>query len=153
MAARRGLGPLLLTLLLFNLWACSSSAEPESIVLHTEHPLYEHFLELYGEYPPLLTAVGDINDDNDTDLIILYQESKGVNRMVAFWQQEGEVYHSDPSPSPVENYQIEWRDIDGKPPTEMVLSGAKGIHVGYAIYRWEEGVFYSLFGEGMEQCC
>jgi len=118
-----------------------------------EHVLYEHFLAAYSDKKPLLTGVNDINNDGLEDLIVIYQDTPTTNKMIAIWQEDGKVVISEPTPAPVENYRIEWRDIDDQDPIELIVSGSKGVNVGYAIYRWENHKFINLFGEGMEDCC
>lgn len=121
--------------------------------IDTEHVLYQHFLDCYGDKKPLLTGVNDINNDGLEDLIVIYQDTPTTNKMIAIWQEDGKVVISEPTPAPVENYRIEWRDIDDQDPIELIVSGSKGVNVGYAIYRWENHKFINLFGEGMEDCC
>lgn len=148
-------------LLLFVLTGCSAGVleednihgEEEPAVIATDHVLYEHFLAAYGEKTPLLTGVNDINNDGQEDLIVIYKDTADTNKMIAIWEEKGKVVISEPTPAPVENYRIEWRDIDNKAPIELVVSGSKGVNIGYAIYRWENGDFINLFGEGMEDCC
>ena len=130
------------------------SREEETIIsIDTQHVLYEHFLAAYGDRKPLLAEVNDINNDGLEDLIVIYQDTATTNKMIALWEEGGEVIISEPTPAPVENYRIEWRDIDDKEPIELIVSGSKGVNVGYAIYRWENGKFVNLFGDGMEDCC
>ncbi|NLW91712.1 MAG: hypothetical protein GXY34_08945 [Syntrophomonadaceae bacterium] len=148
-------------LLFLFLTGCSGGApkeatapgEEEPVAMATDHRLYKHFLAAYGEKTPLLTGVNDINDDGQEDLIVIYQDTPDTNKMIAIWEQNGEMIVSKPTPAPVENYRIEWRDIDNKAPIELVVSGSKGVNIGYAIYRWENGNLINLFGEGMEKCC
>lgn len=150
----------ILILLLF-LTGCSGGVPEEvtapgeegSAAIATDHRLYKHFLAAHGEKTPLLTGVNDINNDGREDLIVIYQDTPGTNKMIAIWEVNGEVTVSEPTPAPVENYRIEWRDIDKKAPIELVVSGSKGVNFGYAIYRWENGNFVNLFGEGMDNCC
>lgn len=157
---RRKIGVLVLLLIFFNLVGCNGggpeeeiSGEDDTAVIAKDHVLYEHFSAAYGEKTPLLTGVNDINNDGREDLIIIYKDTATTNKMIAIWEENGEVVISEPTPAPVENYRIEWRDIDNKPPIELVVSGSKGVNIGYAIYRWENGEFVNLFGEGMEDCC
>jgi len=119
----------------------------------TEHVLYQHYLASYGDKKPLLTGANDINNDGLGDLIVIYHDTPTTNKMIAIWQEDGKVVISEPTPAPVENYRIEWRDIDDQDPIELIVSGSKGVNVGYAIYRWENHEFINLFGEGMEDCC
>ena len=152
---------LLVWLLMFCLTGCSGAMQQEealpqqeeSAIIDTDHVLYKHFSASYEDKTPLLTGVNDINNDGREDLIVIYQDTADTNKMVAIWEEEGNVITSEPTPAPQENYRLEWRDIDKKPPTELVVSGSKGVNVGYAIYRWENGDFLNLFGDGMEDCC
>ncbi|HQA06762.1 MAG: hypothetical protein GXX02_04220 [Syntrophomonadaceae bacterium] len=148
-------------LFLFFLSGCSGGVPEEAAIpgqekpaaMETDHSLYKHFIAVYGEKKPLLTGVNDINDDGREDLIVIYQDTAETNKMIAIWEEKGEVIFSEPTPAPVENYRIEWRDIDNKAPVELIVSGSKGVNIGYAIYRWENGDFVNIFGEGMENCC
>ena len=145
----------LVLLCLLCIAGCGGEGQKERTVnnIDTKHVLYEHFLAAYGDKKPLLTGVNDINNDGLEDLIVIYQDTPTTNKMIAIWQEDGKVVISEPTPAPVENYRIEWRDIDDKDPIELIVSGSKGVNVGYAIYRWENHEFINLFGEGMEDCC
>lgn len=153
MLSKKGWAWVLLVLL--GITGCSGKGQIKetSQTIDTKHVLYEHFLAAYGDKKPLLTGVNDINNDGREDLIVIYQDTSVTNKMVAIWEEEGKVAISEPTPAPVENCRLEWRDIDDKVPIELIISGSKGVNVGYAIYRWENGSFVDLFGEGMENCC
>ena len=145
----------LVLLCLLCIAGCGGEGQKEGTVnsADTKHVLYQHFLASYGDKKPLLTGVNDINNDGLEDLIVIYQDTPTTNKMIAIWQEDGKVVISEPTPAPVENYRIEWRDIDDQDPIELIVSGSKGVNVGYAIYRWENHEFINLFGEGMEDCC
>lgn len=153
MFRKKSLAWLLLALLCIT--GCSGKAQKGATVptIDTEHVLYKHFLAAYGEKKPLITGANDINNDGREDLIVIYQDTSVTNKMIAIWEEDGIVAISEPTPAPVENCRIEWRDIDDRDPVELIISGSKGVNVGYAIYRWEKGKFVNLFGEGMEGCC
>ncbi len=158
MLGKNSLALLLLTLFLLNLFCltgCSGERRSEEtlITIDTEHVLYAHFLAAYGDKKPLLTEVNDLNNDGREDLIVIYQDTPVTNKMIAIWEEEGRTLISEPTPAPVDNYRLEWRDIDDKPPVELIVSGSKGVNVSYAIYRWQKGEFFNLFAEGMEGCC
>lgn len=141
--------------LLFCLAGCSSASPKQGTVAaaDTGHRLFEHFSAAYGDKEPLLTGVNDINHDGREDLIVIFRDTSVTNKMIAIWEEDGRAAISEPTPAPLENCRLEWRDIDDKAPVELVVSGAKGVNVGYAIYRWENGQFLNLFGDGMEGCC
>ena len=146
---------LVLLVVLLCITGCSGKGQPAETVqkVDTQHVLYKHFLAAYKDKKPLLTGANDINNDGREDLIVIYQDTSVTNKMIAIWEEDEKVAMSEPTPAPVDNCRIEWRDIDDKDPIELVISGSKGVNVGYAIYRWEQGKFVSLFGEGMEGCC
>ncbi|MGI5921137.1 MAG: Cys-Cys-COOH (seleno)protein SaoC [Syntrophomonadaceae bacterium] len=134
----------------------TEKTDPTQEVIPTvdkHHVLYKYFQTAYGDKKPILTGVNDINDDGREDLIVIYRDTSKTNKMIAIWEENGEVVMSDPTPAPVEKCRIEWRDIDNKAPIELIIAGSKGVNFGYAIYRWENGNFVNLFGEGMEDCC
>lgn len=159
MLRKHSLALLLLSLFLFTLlclMGCSGGerqGEETLITIDTEHELYVHFLAACGDKKPLLTGVNDLNNDGREDLIVIYQDTLVTNKMIAIWEEGGRTVISEPTPAPVENCRLEWRDIDDKAPIELIISGSKGVNVGYAIYRWQEGEFVNLFAEGMEECC
>jgi len=153
MLSKKGWAWVLLVLLCITGCSGKGQIKETNKIIDTEHVLYEHFLAAYGDKKPLLTGVNDINNDGREDLIVIYQDTSVTNKMVAIWEEEGKVAISEPTPAPVENCRLEWRNIDDKAPIELIISGSKGVNVGYAIYRWENGSFVDLFGEGMENCC
>ena len=103
----------------------------------------------------LLTFLeGDFSGDNIDDLIIIYRESEYSNKLVGIYKDSnGKILMTDPIPAPIENYIIKFYNIDEKVPNEILVSGQKGAHIGFAVYRLENGVFISLFENGMENCC
>ncbi|MEN6326448.1 MAG: Cys-Cys-COOH (seleno)protein SaoC [Syntrophomonas sp.] len=146
---------ILLLLVLLCIIGCGGKDRKEENVktIETSHKLFEYYLNAYKDKQTLLTGVNDINNDGEEDLIVIYKDSADANKMIAIWEEAGKVVISEPAPAPAENYRIEWRDIDDKAPVELIISGSKGVNVGYAIYRLEKGKFVNLFGEGMEDCC
>ena len=60
---------------------------------------------------------------------------------------------TEPVRAPVSNQQIQFKDIDEQPPTELIISGMKGSNVGYGIFRIEKGQVIDVFGSNMDLCC
>ena len=145
----------LLLVLMLGIVGCGSEDQKEekNITIDKEHELYKYFTDAYEGKKPLLTGVNDINNDGREDLIVIYQDTSAANKMIAIWEEEGTIAISEPAPAPVENCRLEWKDIDDRDPIELIVSGSKGVNVGYAIYRWENGDFVNVFGESMEDCC
>ena len=73
--------------------------------------------------------------------------------MVAVYSDGGSFRISAPVRAPLENCRLQWRDIDEVPPVELLVSGQKGIYIGYAVFRFVDGEWISLFGDGMDGCC
>ena len=36
---------------------------------------------------------------------------------------------------------------------KLLVSGQKGIYIGYAVFRFVDREWISLFGDGMDGCC
>ncbi len=153
MLSKKSLAFFLLVLLCITGCSGRSQNKGTSVTIDTGHPLYKHFLAAYEDKKPLLTGASDINNDGREDLIVIYQDTSVTNKMIAIWEEEGRLAISEPTPAPIENCRMEWRNIDDKAPIELIISGSKGVNMGYAIYRWENGKFVNLFGESMEDCC
>lgn len=116
-------------------------------------PLAAVFRENLPDREILLTTLGDCNADGIEDLVVVYRENEDQNHMVAVYSAEGTFRISPPVRAPLENCRLQWRDIDEVPPVELLVSGQKGIHIGYAVFRFVDGEWISLFGDGMEDCC
>ncbi|MCE5336149.1 MAG: hypothetical protein LLG06_16320 [Desulfobacteraceae bacterium] len=98
-------------------------------------------------------AVQDLNNDGREDLIMIYRISPEKNMMRVILDLEGGFSETNEVPAPHSNQVISFRDIDRKPPMEIVVQGTRGTKFGYAIFRVEGTELTDLFGEGMEGCC
>lgn len=122
---------------------------PEDVLAH---PLFTHFQAAY-DAPELVTGIaGDCNGDGVEDLTVVFRHGEG-NHLVTVYSGEEGFRLSEEISAPVEDCLLTWRDIDEVPPVELLVSGRKGIHIGYAIYRFEAGAWTALFGDGMGECC
>ena len=119
----------------------------------TCHPLIAVFRESLPDREILLTTLGDCNADGIEDLVVVYREDRDKNHMVAVYSDGGSFRISAPVRAPLENCRLQWRDIDEVPPVELLVSGQKGIYIGYAVFRFVDGEWISLFGDGMDGCC
>lgn len=119
----------------------------------TSHPLVAVFRESLPDREILLTTLGDCNADGIEDLVVVYREDRDKNHMVAVYSDGGSFSISAPVRAPLENCRLQWRDIDEVPPVELLVSGQKGIYIGYAVFRFVDGEWISLFGDGMDGCC
>ena len=119
----------------------------------TCHPLIAVFRESLPDREILLTTLGDCNADGIEDLVVVYREDRDKNHMVAVYSDGGSFRISAPVRAPLENCRLQWRDIDEVPPVELLVSGQKGIYIGYAVFRFVDGEWISLFGDGMDKCC
>ena len=132
--------------------AAPGGAEDVSLPV-TSHPLVAVFRESLPDREILLTTLGDCNADGIEDLVVVYREDRDKNHMVAVYSDGGSFSISAPVRAPLENCRLQWRDIDEVPPVELLVSGQKGIYIGYAVFRFVDGEWISLFGDGMDGCC
>lgn len=116
--------------------------------------LYKEYINKYNDKKILTFLEGDFSGDNISDLIIIYRESNNSNKLIGIYTDEkGKILITNPIPAPIENYIIKFYNIDEIEPCEFLVSGQKGVNIGFAVYRLENGEFISLFESGMERCC
>ncbi|WP_051677063.1 Cys-Cys-COOH (seleno)protein SaoC [Maridesulfovibrio frigidus] len=116
--------------------------------------IYDVFFQKNPKCTPILATEGDVNDDGDADLVLLYVGVDCNNWMcVLLRDKDGGYTASKTHKAPVSNQSVIFRNIDGKPPLEFIVQGMKGAKSGFAIYRMENGELMDVFGEGMEDCC
>lgn len=116
--------------------------------------LYKEYMNKYNDKEILTFLEGDFSGDNISDLIIIYRESNNSNKLIGIYTDEkGKILITNPIPAPIENYIIKFYNIDEIEPCEFLVSGQKGVNIGFAVYRLENGEFISLFESGMERCC
>ena len=146
---------ILCTLFIFILISCNNSTENiKSADGINNNDLYQVYINKYADKELLTFLEGDFSGDNIDDLIIIYRESEYSNKLVGIYKDSnGKILMTDPIPAPIENYIIKFYNIDEKVPNEILVSGQKGAHIGFAVYRLENGEFISLFENGMANCC
>lgn len=98
-------------------------------------------------------AMRDLNDDGREDLLVIYRVDAEKNMMRVVLDLGGGFGETNEVPAPHSNQVISFRDIDGKPPVEIVVQGTKGVKFGYAVFRVEGTELTDLFGDGMDGCC
>lgn len=136
-------------------------------------PGYEAWKLQHPEATVICWGQGDLNADGQSETVLIYavpageygneeprnkevKPDSGVDAkrwMTVIMAQGGGYIYTDPERAPVSNQKIEFRDIDEKAPTELIISGSKGTDVGYAVYRLTGDDLKNLFGEGMDKCC
>ena len=114
--------------------------------------LLAYFEEAYPDKEIILLFEGDCNADGITDLVIVYKENENANHKVTVYSHDGGFKLSSPIPAPFEDVALRWKDIDERPPVELIVSGRRGIHFGIGVFRFVDGEWADLFG-GMEMCC
>ena len=117
--------------------------------------LYKSYMKEYSEKELLTFLLFYFSGDDKDDLIIIYRESKYSNKLIGIYKDynSGKILMTSPIPAPIESYTMKFYNIDEKVPNEILVSGKKGAHIGFAVYRLENGEFISLFENGMEDCC
>lgn len=118
--------------------------------------LYKYFQKNYKcdkKIIPLKAAKGDITNDGKDDLVLIFnKEGEDINNMVVLINGDKKVFTKEKR-APIDNIEIQFKDIDDKGPIETIISGSKNGNYGYAIYRLENNEMKDLFGENMKDCC
>ncbi|WP_049766440.1 Cys-Cys-COOH (seleno)protein SaoC [Syntrophobacter fumaroxidans] len=115
--------------------------------------LLEHFKRWNPQREVIKWAEADLDNDGRRDCIVIYRVAREKNMMRVVLDRGGNFVDTNEVPAPYSDQVIQFRDIDGKPPMEFIVQGAKGAKMGFAVFRVEEGWLTDLFGEGMEDCC
>lgn len=112
------------------------------------------FQESYPDKKVITCGYEDLNGDGRKDLLVIYNASYRKNEMVIVLDNIDGYKTTDPTPAPIDNQEIEFKDIDKTPPMEFIVSGSKDGNFGYAIFRLVDDVeIRDLFGDGMDDCC
>lgn len=113
-----------------------------------------HFFRTQHPTLPIIKwAEADLNADGRPDLIVMYRIDPDHNGMRVILDFGGSYIETNEVLAPYSDQMIQLRDIDRKPPMEFIVQGARGVKMGFAVFRIEENRLVDLFGEGMEDCC
>ena len=115
------------------------------------HPLLLQFQAAHPEAEVVLACAGDITDDGEDDLAVIYRSGEDMSAVVLTGGVSG--VETDPIPAPRENQKLRFFNMDGAGAAELLITGEKNGQVGYAVYRLSDGRLKDLFGEGMKDCC
>ena len=126
---------------------------PERLGPAEGNELLRHFEVMNPGKEVLKYAMQDLNNDGREDLVVIYRVSPEKNMMRVVLDLGGRFAETNEVPAPYSNQVISFRDIDNKPPIEIVVQGTREAKFGYAIFRVEGMQLNNLFGEGMEGCC
>lgn len=153
----RGRAILCLISLCLAVWGCGENANEHKSAVNADSPAHSEALFFFKRHNPgkeiIKWVEADLNNDGRIDCIVIYHISTEKNMMRVILNLEEGYFDTNEVPAPVSDQVIQLRDIDRKPPMEFIVQGAKGIKMGYAIYRIEEKRLVDLFGEGMDDCC
>jgi uncharacterized membrane protein YraQ (UPF0718 family) len=134
--------------LLAALLSAGGRAEAESA-----GALFEIFRGRHPDKEVILTLLGDCNDDGILDLVVVYKEDDTKNHQVTIYSRGAELHLTQPIPAPYENCRLQWKNVDERPPCELLVSGRRGIKFGYAVLRFVDGEWVNIFGNSMQECC
>jgi len=116
------------------------------------HELFPVFLANFDH--EVLTGISaDFDDDGRMDLLVVFKYSNDKNKMVVILNKESKPHITEILPAPIENIEIELKDIDKLPPVEFIISGSKNNNFGYGIYRIADDEIFDIFGADMRDCC
>ena len=149
----RAVGLLLLALAQSACSGVPSGGNLDVVAAPQNHPLRQFFVAQNPQWPLIKCVAGDLNNDGREDLIVIYQIAPDTNRMVVVIDRIDGYVMTNAVPAPVSHQQVQFRDIDHKPPLEFIVRGMKGNQAGMAIYRVTGESLENLFGEGMSDCC
>lgn len=122
--------------------------------IEPDNELLLYFQKTHPENKVITCGYEDLNGDGRKDLLVIYNVAHRKNEMVVVLDNVEGYEISDPSPAPINNQDIEFKDIDKTPPIEFIVSGSKDGNYGYAIFRLINNIeIRDLFGDGMEDCC
>lgn len=147
---------LVILVFLVGVWLYSKDQSKVSKVelgVKADNELLLHFQSEYPDNEVLKVGYEDVNDDGRKDLVVIYDKtprSKGMRVVL----DKGDNYEiTEEIKAPIENQEIEFKDIDEEKEIEFIVSGSKDGRFGYAIFRVEGREVRNLFGEDMDDCC
>jgi hypothetical protein len=135
---------------------CGENADQPSAGTDAVKRSNERLLFLETRHPEqeiVKWAEEDLNADGRNDLVVIYRVDPDHNRMRVILDLGGSYFETNEVPAPYSDQVIQFRDIDGKPPLEFIVQGARGAKMGFAVFRIENNRLVDLFGEGMRDCC
>jgi hypothetical protein len=146
-----------LILLLILASGCGSSKTPALLTTEarpvTSTPGYLFWEQHYAGYRCLQAAEGELNGDDQPDLLIIYRDEVNACFLVAVINAEPDFQVTTPFSAPVSDQVIDIFNMDGTSPNEFSVSGRKGVNIGSAVFRLENGQIVQLFSSGYGDCC
>jgi len=134
---------------LLTLSACDTTDTPALI----DSELLPYFRAAFPYQEIVLMIEGDANDDGVDDLVVVFKADPNYNQKVTVISSCCAGFTlTEPMPAPFQDVAMRWHDIDGEPPTELVVSGRRGMDFGLGVLRFEDEQWVDLFG-GLEDCC
>ena len=134
---------------------CSDAQQPEEVIHADEedNPALAYWREYYPDNRLILWNQGDITGNGRKDAVFIFNIGFRDNGMIVVLNYPEGFELTEEFPGPISNQTIEFRDIDGNPPDELVITGTKGVYAGFGIFRMEGGELINLFPYDYEMCC
>lgn len=107
----------------------------------------------YNQYSSVIWIEADLDNDSRPDTVLIYREGEDKCMMCAVLNTAQGYVVTESTRAPLENQILQSRDIDERPPVEIMVSGSKNSKFGYAIFRLENNQLIDLFAENMNECC
>lgn len=130
----------------------SKTAEVE-LGVEADNELLLYFESEYPDNEVLKCGYEDVNDDGRKDLVVIFDKEPRSKGMKVVLDKGNHYEVTEEVPAPIENQEIEFKDIDEKEEIEFIVSGSKDGRFGYAIFRVTGNEVRNLFGEDMDDCC
>jgi hypothetical protein len=119
----------------------------------TATPGYIFWEQHFTGYICLKAAEGELNGDEKPDLLVIYHDEANECFLVAVINSGPDFQVSEPFAAPLSDQVIDIFDMDGTAPNEFSVSGRKGVNIGSAVFRLENGQIVQLFSSGYGDCC
>lgn len=141
-------------LLLFCLSGCSPAKMPELNPSNAGKitPALAYW-QSENSYAPITWIETDLDNDSLLDTVLIYRKAEDECMLCAILNTHDGFVISQSTRAPLENQIIRSKDIDSKPPVEVMVSGSKNGKFGYGIFRLDNNQLIDLFAEGMNDCC
>ncbi|MEQ8175977.1 MAG: Cys-Cys-COOH (seleno)protein SaoC [Syntrophomonadaceae bacterium] len=144
----------LIVLLIICLAGCSTQrkADNNPAKVGQETPALQYWRS-NNSYSPIMWIEADLDNDSRMDTVLIYRETADKCMLCVVLNTVGGFVVSESTRAPLENQIIQSKDIDQKPPVEIIVSGSKNGKYGYGIFRLENNQLIDLFADGMNDCC
>lgn len=136
-------------ILLLILAGCSIADDYPDLI---DSDLLPYFRAVYPDHRIVLMIEGDANDDGIYDLVVVFRADPDHNHKATVFSTPDGFLLTESMPAPFQDVDMEFININDKPPNELMISGRRGINFGLGILRFYDDQWVDLFGR-LDGCC